>query len=289
MNNQEKFAREIEAIAVRALLYEVSATPKPGLVDRKNNGAHNDMDFFTFVDSSTALGKVFYECTLAGMRYSGEIKGLLQVIRPIGKMGEEKMFEVTKGVNTHKGLIFSLGIISAVIGFLYQKKENSHRSSNEICKQVKLMTKELVDEELKKKAFGKSLTYGERLYIKYGTMGIRGEVASGFKTVCTYGLPLLKELMKAEKGTLNERFIQVLLALMVYTEDSNILGRHDLAMLKKVQMMAKNIFEKGGVFSEDGLESMEAFDVWCIDNWVSPGGAADLLAITIMLYLVEQL
>ncbi|QZY53622.1 triphosphoribosyl-dephospho-CoA synthase CitG [Crassaminicella profunda] len=289
MKNQEKFAREIEAIAVRALLYEVSATPKPGLVDRKNNGAHKDMDFFTFVDSSTALGEVFYECTLAGIGYSGEIEGLLQEIRPIGKMGEEKMFATTNGVNTHKGLIFSLGIIAAVIGFLYQKNRCGSYSADDICKQVKFMTKGLVDQELKKKTFGESLTYGERLYVKYGITGIRGEVASGFQTVCTHGLPVLKELMKSEKGTLNERFVQVLLCLMIYTEDSNILGRHDLDMLKRVQAKAKKVFEKGGVFSEDGLESLEALDEWCIENWVSPGGAADLLAITIMLFLVEQL
>ncbi|TCO79333.1 triphosphoribosyl-dephospho-CoA synthase CitG [Marinisporobacter balticus] len=289
MKDQEKFARDIESIAVRALLYEVSTTPKPGLVDRKNNGAHRDMDFFTFIDSSIVLGQIFYDATLTGIAYKGDLKELLHAIRPIGRSGEEKMFAVTNGVNTHKGLIFSLGIIAAAIGSLYQEKKRDRWLAYDICNQVKLMTKDLVDQELKKKDFGKALTYGEQLYVKHGITGIRGEVASGFQTVCTYGLPLLKGLMKSKKGTFNERLIQVLLCLMVHTEDSNILGRHDLDMLQKVQARAKIVFEQGGVFSKNGLENIEEFDKWCINHWVSPGGAADLLAITIMLYLVEQI
>lgn len=289
MKNQEKFARKIESIAIRSLLYEVSASPKPGLVDRKNNGAHKDMDFFTFIDSSVVLGEFFYSCTMTGIEHKGDIEKLLYAIRPIGVIAEEKMFSVTNGVNTHKGLVFSLGIIAAAIGFSYQEKEKGTWSANGICDLVKRMTVGLVDKELKKKEFSETLTYGEKLYVKYGITGIRGEVSSGFQTVRIHGLPLLKELMKDEKGSFNDRLVQVLLCLMVYTQDSNILGRHELSMLREVQARAKKIFEKGGIFSENGIESVEEFNKWCVENWVSPGGSADLLAITIMLYLIQQL
>ena len=287
MKESQVFAREVESIAVRSLLYEVSATPKPGLVDRDNSGAHDDMDFFTFIDSSSVLGETFYLCTIAGIEHKENIDSLLKVIRPIGIRGEEKMFAITKDVNTHKGLVFSLGILCAVIGYLY--KENSARtwSADDICEEVQYMTKELVDKELKDKKLDRPLTYGEKLFVKYGVTGIRGEVASGFKTVRIHGLPLFKELMVAEKGSLNERLIQVLIHLMAYAEDSNILGRHDLEMLKTVQNRAKRIIDVGGSFTEEGIDAIREFDKWCIKNWVSSGGSADLLAVTIMLYFAE--
>ena len=56
MDQAEK-QNKIAAFAVEGMLYEVTATPKPGLVDRANNGAHYDMDYFTFM-SSAALHMV---------------------------------------------------------------------------------------------------------------------------------------------------------------------------------------------------------------------------------------
>lgn len=289
MKDKETFARKVESIAVRSLLYEVSATPKPGLVDRDNSGAHNDMDFFTFLDSSSVLGEMFYYCTIAGIEHEDNIDSLLKVIRPIGIRGEEKMFAITKDINTHKGLVFSLGILCAVIGYLYKKDPTHSWSSDDICKQVQYMTKGLVDRELKDKKLDRQLTYGEKLFVKYGVAGIRGEVASGFQTVQSHGLPLFKELITSERGSLNDKLVQVLIHLMSYAEDSNILGRHDLRMLQTVQNKAKKIIEVGGSFTEEGIEAIRELDKWCIENWVSPGGSADLLAVTIMLYYSEEL
>ncbi len=288
MKDKKAFAREVESIAVRALLYEVSATPKPGLVDRNNSGAHNDMDFFTFIDSSAVLGETFYLCTMAGINHNKNIDSLLKAIRPMGIKGEEKMFAITDNVNTHKGLVFSLGILCAAVGYLYRKNSARIWSADDICEQVKYMTKELVDRELKNKKLDRPLTYGEKLYVKYGITGIRGEAASGFKTVRLYGLPLFKELMDSRKGSLNGRLIQVLINLMSYAEDSNILGRHDLKMLQIVQKRAKKIRDLGGSFTEEGLEEIRELDKWCVQNWVSPGGSADLLAVTVMLYFLEK-
>lgn len=289
LKDKNCFAKEIESMAVRSLLYEVSATPKPGLVDRNNNGAHNDMNFFTFMDSSSVLGEMFYDCTLAGIEHTGSIKNLLKSIRSFGIKGEERMFFITKNVNTHKGLVFSLGIICAVIGYLYRMNPNRTWCAPDICEQVIYMTEGLVERELTSKIFHKQLTYGEKLYVKYGVTGIRGEVASGFKTVMDYGLPLLKKLMISKTGSLNDRLVQVLLHLMAHTEDSNILGRHNIEMLKEVQNRGKRIIEIGGIFSLEGIEAIKGFDQWCIKHWVSPGGSADLLAVTIMMYFIETL
>ncbi|SHK05597.1 triphosphoribosyl-dephospho-CoA synthase [Paramaledivibacter caminithermalis DSM 15212] len=289
MNEKEIFTRNIESLALRSLLYEVSASPKPGLVDRNNNGAHNDMDFYTFIDSSSVLGETFYHCTLTGIEHKDSSKTLLKAIRPFGIRGEKKMFAITNNVNTHKGLVFSLGIICAAIGYLYQKKPNRRWHANDICEQVKYMTEGLVERELMNKNFKNPVTYGEKLYIKYGVTGIRGEVTSGFQTVLNHGLPILKELMESRVGTFNDRLVQTLLNLMTHTEDSNILGRHNLDMLKRVQNEAKRIIELGGIFSPEGIKAIKEFDNWCIKHWVSPGGSADLLAVTIMLFLIEKL
>ena len=62
------FAETIATCATRALLYEVSVTPKPGLVDRLGNGAHSDMDFFTFIDSATTLSPYFRDITIRAIR-----------------------------------------------------------------------------------------------------------------------------------------------------------------------------------------------------------------------------
>ncbi len=289
MKDKEEFARKIEAMAVRSLLYEVSATPKPGLVDRNNSGAHKDMDIFTFIDSSCVLGETFYQSVLAGIEHRDSIETLLKAIRPLGIRGEEKMFSITNDVNTHKGLVFSLGILSSAIGYLYQKNPEGTWLADKICEQVQRMTKGLVDKELKNKEFDRPLTYGEGLYVKYGITGIRGEVASGFRTVRDHGLPVFKKLMECQKGSLNDRVVQVLIHLMAYSEDSNILGRHDLEMLQRIQKYAKGIIDLGGIYSEDGAKAIKEFDQWCIEHWVSPGGSADLLAVTIMLYFIERL
>ncbi|MEG1972328.1 MAG: triphosphoribosyl-dephospho-CoA synthase, partial [Oscillospiraceae bacterium] len=99
-----------------ALAAEVSATPKPGLVDKNNSGAHRDMDFTTFMDSISAISPAFFEFARLGTGLETLDENSLAKIRPLGIKYEKAMFDATKGVNTHKGAIFSLGIIAAAAG-----------------------------------------------------------------------------------------------------------------------------------------------------------------------------
>ena len=100
---KEQSADQAAAAAVRALLYEVSATPKPGLVDRNNSGSHQDMDFFTFVDSSSALIPWFRDFFSIGWEHGDETGDrLFERLRFAGQNAEAKMFSATGGVNTHK-------------------------------------------------------------------------------------------------------------------------------------------------------------------------------------------
>ena len=286
MNNQE-FCIYISKLATKALLYEVSISPKPGLVDRYNSGAHKDMDFFTFIDSSVALIDYFYKCTEAGIEFKDDDPTiLLKNIRPIGIHAEDNMFEATRGINTHKGLVFSLGIISAVAGMHFKEFKNIKIPSKEISDKVRLVAKEIT-QELNDAKYKEVPTYGERLYLKYGVKGIRGEVESGFETVMKYSLPVLKELSNNDKH-LNDKLIHVLLHLMANTEDSNILGRHNLEMLKFAKDKSKIAISHGGYLTSYGKLYVEEMDKYFIEKNISPGGSADLLAITIMLYMLEN-
>ena len=111
-------ADRIASYAVEALLVEAAATPKPGLVDRANNGAHGDMDFFTFQKSAAALAPYFTEFVRAGAGEGRSLHTLLSELRPIGRAAESAMYARTGGVNTHKGAIFSFGVLLGAAGWI---------------------------------------------------------------------------------------------------------------------------------------------------------------------------
>ncbi|SDY61819.1 triphosphoribosyl-dephospho-CoA synthase [Proteiniborus ethanoligenes] len=282
------FCEYISEIAIKSMLLEVAATPKPGLVDRNNSGAHKDMDFYTFMESSASQVYTFYNCALEGLKFEGkENKELLNIIRPIGIEGENKMFNATRGINTHKGLIFSLGIIAAAAGLQHKETKKQKMDIDDICHKVKDIAEGIVSRELGKLDNKDSLTYGEILYKNHGIKGIRGEAESGFSTVRYHSLPIFRELMKGE-GNLNDNLVQVIFHLMTITEDVNILGRHGVDALEYVKSKAKEVLALGGIFTEKGKKKILEVDKDFIYRNISPGGSADLLAVTLMLYLLEN-
>lgn len=114
--------RDLQTIAqdaCRALLYEVCTTPKPGLVDRNNSGSHTDMDIFTFMDSAAVLQPYFYRCGEIGMDNRTKTpQETFALLRQAGIEAERTMFGATRGVNTHKGAVFSMGLACAALGRL---------------------------------------------------------------------------------------------------------------------------------------------------------------------------
>lgn len=279
-------ARKIEALAVQALLYEVAATPKPGLVDSANTGAHRDMNLFTFIRSACALGPAFSACYEAGAAHRGPAEALLPAIRAIGIAAEQAMLGATGGVNTHKGILFSMGMLCGAAGLLSQSREQSPYCPEALCDTAAAMVAGIIERDFGSLSEKPQLTYGERLYLQYGITGIRGEVAGGFQTVRRVALPLIRRHWgRAETNVL---LVELLLQLMAHSEDSNILGRHDPAMLTTVRGKADAILKIGGAFTPEGWQAVGELDRWCIDHWVSPGGSADLLAVTVFLQLMEE-
>lgn len=290
MKRKEECAHNIATLAQRAILYEVSTTPKPGLVDRDNSGSHKDMDYFTFMASSSVLYRGLFECALEGFSFEEEDSTkLLDRIRIHGVKCEKAMFKATDGVNTHKGIIFSLGILSAVVGNLHRKNQETNFSIEQVCEEVKKVAKNLTVKDFKAVAEKKVLTHGETLFKEYGYKGIRGEVESGFNTVRANVLHILRDPVKNNHLSKNDLFLEILINIMAYNQDTNVVIRGGLESLVYVKDISKEIISHGGISKSEGKKKLEIMNRDFIEKNISPGGSADLLAVSIFLGMVEGL
>lgn len=266
----------------QAILLEVSTHPKPGLVTRLSNGAHKDMSIFTFMMSSAVLSKAFNDLQDIGQAHRGTLVELFCKLRSYGVGAEAELLRVTKGVNTQRGILFAGGIVSAVSGYAM----NMGLSRDALLPLIKEMAAGLVARELKNLDHA-AMTAGEKLYYKYGITGIRGEVENSFPSVVNYGLPALEDAF--DKGaTINDALVHALISLMTVVEDSNVIWRTDYDTLLEVQRIAKNILSLGSVFTEKGRMAIAETERYFLQRRISPGGSADLLSVTITLYLLEH-
>ena len=277
-------ADKLGALAIEAMLYEVTCTPAPGLVDRINSGAHRDMDFYSFMASSASLAMPMARCAQTGIGHEGSLECLLPVLRIVGLEGEQAMLKATQGVNTQKGLVFLLGIMAGVAGWLHGQKRLV--TAGAVLSSVAQMVTGIVERELGS-ATDKSpqgLTAGEGLYLKYGITGIRGELAEGLPTVSEKALPTLRAAL--HNGlSINDALVQTLLVLMTCVDDTTVMHRHHPDKMRVwVRKQVESVLELGGMETAEGRESCKALDTLFISHNVSPGGVADLLAVTWFLY-----
>ena len=280
-------AEKLGSLAVEAMLYEATCTPAPGLVDRNNSGAHRDMNFYSFMASSASLAMTMNRYAQAGISHEGNLETLLPVLRVIGLEGEEIMLKVTQGVNTQKGLIFLLGIMAGSAGWLVGHKYPV--TAEAVLEGGAQMTAGIVERELMRAAAKNSekRTAGETLYFKYGITGIRGELAEGLPAVSKKALPALKEAL--HKGlSVNDALVQTLLVLMTCVDDTTVMNRHHPDKMRIwVRRQVQEVLAVGGMETDEGKRKCEALDDQFINHNVSPGGAADLLAVTWFLYRLQ--
>lgn len=277
---------EIGHFAVQSLLYEVAVTPKPGLVDRRNAGAHKDMDCFTFLASASALAPYFTQFAQVGAECSQqEPKALFRAIRSIGIAAEKRMFAATAGVNTHKGAIFSLGLACTAAGVL--SATNTKFTPENVAGYVSKMTKGICAEEYQGIEAKKNPTKGEQIYLHYGLTGVRGEAELGFPSVLRYSYPVLENCLL--RGiSVNESMLQAYLYLAGNIDDTNVLGRHDMEASAYVKAETQALLEAGGALKSENMVLLEAMDDAFIAKNISPGGCADLLALTMFLFLLAN-
>lgn len=297
---EKKETERIAGYIRNALLGEVFTTPKPGLVDLWDSGAHTDMNWITFQKSTDAitpyLTRMYNEgYTFAAGRKPDALEDLFFQIRKTGQKAEEAMYQATDGVNTHKGIIFSMGIICAAYGVLNGRNEmpeENQISVEDLFETAKKMTGRILREELK--MLGKRIphTNGERLLQESGERGIRGEVLNGFPVVRKVAYPELSKMMQRKEKEpsicQNQINLQVLLSIMKNLRDTNVLNRGQESGLVLVQKEADAVLRLGGAFSDEGMERIIRMNQECIWHNLSSGGAADQLALTLLLWQIEH-
>lgn len=283
-NLNSRYASKIAEYAVRSLLYEVSVTPKPGLVDRVNNGSHRDMDFYTFLNSASALWPYFHTCACLGQKYRDRrdnLPALFSRLRSHGKAAEIRMLRSTDGVNTHKGAIFTMGTLCAAIGvndrsdWLYPEK---------IFATCAAMTKNLTARDFADVTGNTTETVGRALYFAHGITGVRGQMEEGLPAAAKYGLPLLEKLL-AEGRTADEAGSAALLAILAHMTDTNLIARSDIATQQKAVKEAELLLDGGRCPERREIEDM---DRRFRKKNLSPGGSADLLAVCWMIHFIKN-
>lgn len=304
-----------------ALLGEVYATPKPGLVDRRDTGAHHDMNYETFLASTEAITPYMVRMFAEGM--DATVAGhtpeeVFQAIRGIGLEAERAMYAATDGVNTHKGMIFTMGIVLAAAGILYVSadKTSGQITVDAILDRTRQMTARSMAEDFRKMLEHPPKTHGERLFRTYGERGIRGQAMEGFPILRDTAVPWLRrfqnictdaELQRdiAAQATLRRGLLQdtgsmhaehfenavhvsTLIAIMSVLNDTNVFIRSSYEDMCWLQTESSTILGMGAMFTEEGVRAIEALNMACIEKNISPGGAADILAVAILLLKLTE-
>jgi len=271
---EDFIVKHLSFLATQAVLTEISLSPKPGLVDKFSNGSHTDMSYQTFVGSTAAISPWFGELVRAGFCFDeSNLTNALPVIRNIGLRMETAMFHATRNVNTQKGIIFLMSLSLFACGKIFS--QNNRFSVDQFRIIIKEICKDLVNGELDRCA-DQAKTHGEVIYSKYGFSGARGEAESGFQTIFKFGWPYL-----TGATALNDKIlIKCFLALAANNTDTNILYRSNAEVLTAFQYLCKKALEN---FNTNNYAEVIDF---CKKENISPGGSADLLAVTIFVWSV---
>ena len=273
-------AERVDALATRALLDELDTTPKPGLVDRNNNGSHRDMCPETFEKSAEALRGFWRSCFLCGAETAAlPAAEAFARLRGLGRGAERRMLSATEGVNTHKGAIFSLGTVCGAVGRLWRPEapcreaEGILPACGELCREAVASDFARLEQE------GKGGTAGERLYLQSGLRGVRGQLAAGLPAVRETGLPVLEACLR-EGLSRNEAGVTALLHLIARGEDTNMIKRGGAALAEETSLLLRTELKTD---PHPSMERGRELDELFIRHGLSPGGCADLLAVSYFL------
>lgn len=267
----DRFAA-IDRAALWALRLELSLYPKAGLVSFVDSGSHRDMDAGTFLRSIAALDGYF-----GAMARSGADGSDFAALNRLGRTAEAAMFSATQGVNTHRGAVFSLGLLAAAAGACA-----SHASPEDICAGVQqrwavaIQAAGTVQEQ----------SHGAAVRARYGVRGAREEAAHGFPTLCRHVLPAFRSAQRGG-GDLRDTALNAFYAAVAVAEDNNLLHRRGPEGLELAQRLAGRFLAGGGMLADDGTARAEEMHRRFVAENLSPGGSADLIAAALFLLAVS--
>lgn len=269
-------AERLADLAVDALIDEADLSPKPALVDRRGNGAHTDLHLGLMHASALALWPAFKEMAEVAIEL-GEIGlPLREAVGRIGRDGEQAMLATTRGVNTHRGAIWALGLLVAAAAL----EPDSSAASAIAVRAARLA---LLDDRYAPRP----LSHGAQVAQRYGARGAREEAQLAFPAVTQRALPQLKRSRADGHGEQNAR-LDALLAIMTNLADTCVLYRAGEEGLRTMQLGAQAVLDAGGSASLAGRRRLHELDQQLIALNASPGGAADLLAACLFIDRVES-
>lgn len=269
--------KQIADFACESLLDEVNTTPKPGLVDRRNNGSHKDMALRHFYDSVSALMPYFEECVKLGQETSNQLpESTFPLLRQAGLSAEQAMYHATGGINTHKGAIYTLGILCGSIGRLWSP-EKPIADIPAILSECIKVAQASARQDL---SMADGSTAGQRAYLHYGIGGIREEVAAGLPSVALVSLPAYMQGLKDGLSP-NDAGAIALLHLIAKVQDTNLYHRGGIDGAQWAAKAAQALLPC------PTTQQIEALDDAFIHKNLSPGGCADLLAVTYFLHRLQ--
>ncbi|WP_436763636.1 triphosphoribosyl-dephospho-CoA synthase [Streptosporangium sp. V21-05] len=255
-------------LAVRALRREACLSPKPGLADRRGRGAHDDMDLPLLLASARTLRPTFRALAEAAGRTAAGT-GLREELGRLGRAGEAAMLRTTRGVNTHRGALWTLGLLVATAARATDEREAAALAARLAA---------LPDRHLP----AGTPSHGERARLRYGVRGARGEAEAAFPHVVEVALPRLRRSRAA--GVAEETAgLDALLAVMSLLDDTCVLHRGGPEGLRVVRSGAERVLAEGGAGTARGRAALAELDERCAARRLSPGGSADLLAAALFL------
>ena len=321
----------IAHLATQALQAELDTTPKPGLVDKENNGAHRDMDYALMQLSINTLHPYFVRLALLG--FSDTLPSHT-VIRDAGIEAEKAMLAATNSVNTHKGALFSMGL--AIVAAAYEEKKaaaNKEERGKEERKEERGKEREKEEKEdslvslknltpieslasplsslqLTIKALAASFpdtsgTHGSKAkQLSNGTTTIKGALDNareGYEKLFAEWLPFYNERRKSHDA---HALHKTLLRIMCDLDDTNVIYRTNVATAEEVKQEARALLasfeeayaaedkEKCASAIEEKCASAELLALKDMDRRytarnISPGGAADMLSLTVFIGSIQ--
>lgn len=292
----------IAHLATQALQAELDTTPKPGLVDKDNNGAHRDMDHALMQLSINTLHPYFVRLALLGF---ADTLPSHTSIRDAGIEAEKAMLEATNGVNTHKGALFSMGL--AVVAAAYEEKKaaaNKEERGKE-REEGYLSSLQLTIKSLAASFPDTSGTHGSKAkLLSNGTTTIKGALDNareGYEKLFAEWLPFYNERRKSHDA---HALHKTLLRIMCDLDDTNVIYRTNVATAEEVKQEARALlasFEEANA-AQDKEKCASAIEEKCAsaellalkdmdrrytERNISPGGAADMLSLTVFIGSIQ--
>lgn len=249
----------VSQLATDALRQELDTTPKPGLVDCADSGAHSDMDYATMSRSIQAIHPYFTQLALAGFS-----KTLPQAdaLRQLGLEAEKAMLAATGGVNTHKGALFSMGLtIVAATHLLFNQKSINATDLQATITQLALRFEQ------------PSGTHGHQVLAQNKVNGALASAQNGYQQLFSDWLPYYSGLNSDP-----QRLHKTLLLIMSMLDDTNVAYRKGADEMKHVKAEARALLDD---FSLAKLSQMNSD--FTARN-ISPGGCADMLSLTFFVH-----